>query len=66
MTTILFVVIYFCQRPFKAKLNVLRVTTEECYLQSWSPKSVVAFKSIDSSAGCRSRNEADKDPSARL
>lgn len=57
-----FVIVYFC--PIKAKLNFfLRVATRECILQSWSPKSVVAFQRLNSSARCRSGNEADKDPS---
>lgn len=54
------------QRPLELSWFSLWVATRECILQSWSPKSVVAFQRLDSSARCRSGNGAEgliKNPS---
>lgn len=54
------------QRPLELSWFSLWVATRECTLQSWSPKSVVAFQRLDSSARCRSGNGAEgliKNPS---
>lgn len=51
-----FVIVYLYQRPLELSWFSLWVATRECTLQSWSPKSVVAFQRLDSSARCRSGN----------
>lgn len=50
------VIVYLYQRPLELSWFSLWVATRECTMQSWSPKSAVAFQRLDSSVRCRSGN----------